>query len=128
MFTGRLTSGADRLDGLQRYEFGNELQVFAGFSDRYVLGRWLIDPLLMFRYRAVSADLVNDFALSNTGGQFIHLVPGVVINPHPNISFRISGELPIFRYVDGTQLATSQKLTLGLFFRLAPQPSLGFSN
>ena len=128
MLTGRMTSSADRLDGLQQYEFGNEWQVFAGLSDRYVSGRWIIDPLLMFRYRVVSPDLVNDFPLSNTGGQFIHFVPGMVLSPNPKISFRISSELPIFRYVDGTQLATSQKLTVGLFFRLAPQSSIGFSN
>ncbi|MCI4667794.1 MAG: hypothetical protein MRZ79_06500 [Bacteroidia bacterium] len=118
--TGRLTGRAERLSGRQSYEFGDEFQLLFGFSERVLLGKVLIDPQLMFRFRQVGADFVNELPLPNTGGSFLHLMPGFSLLANENLSFRFSAEFPVFRYVQGTQLATSQKLTASLFFRLSP--------
>ncbi len=116
--TYRLTGTADRLDGLQRYRFGDEFQAYAGVGGRFLWGKWLIDPLGMFRLRAVRPDQINGFDLANTGGLFVHAVPGIVWNFSPSTAVRVSSEWPLYRQVSGTQLATSQKITVALFFSL----------
>lgn len=114
--TLRLTGSNERFDGLQKYEFGDEFQLFFGFNDRYVVGKLLIDPLLMFRYRWTAPDKAFDSNIPSTGGNWFHLVPGLNIAPNPNFSFRLTGDIPLYRNLEGTQLTTSYKLTAALFY------------
>ncbi|MFK7904342.1 MAG: hypothetical protein AB8B69_04415, partial [Chitinophagales bacterium] len=116
--TLRLTGSNDRFNGLQKYEFGDEFQLFFGFSDRYVVGKLLIDPLLMFRYRWVAPDKAFDNEIPSTGGNWIYFVPGVNIGFNPNFSLRLSGDIPLYRKLVGTQLTTSYKATAALFYNL----------
>jgi hypothetical protein len=51
VLTYRLTSPADRYNGGQEYEFGNELQVITGLAGSYFIGLWVVDPSLLVRFR-----------------------------------------------------------------------------
>ncbi|MEO0897515.1 MAG: hypothetical protein AAFY71_14000 [Bacteroidota bacterium] len=122
--TGRITGTADRLEGTQTYKFGDEFQVYGGLSDRYLIGKMLIDPQLLFRYRYVSEDIVNGLPLPNTGGSFFHVVPAAIFSINSKTSLRIAAEFPLYRQVIGTQLATSSKVTASLFFRITPKQEI----
>lgn len=116
--TIRLTGSNERFDGLQKYEFGDEFQLFFGFTDRYVVGKILVDPLLMFRYRRTTPDKAFDNEIPSTGGSWFYFVPGLNLAVNPNLSLRLSGDIPLYRNLEGTQLTTSYKLTTALFYNL----------
>ncbi len=80
VLTYRLTSPADRFNGAQEYEFGNELQWITGLADSYFIGLWVVDPALFFRYRNTAIDRVNGVKSANTGGNWLHLMPVMFIS------------------------------------------------
>ncbi|MEM1321881.1 MAG: hypothetical protein AAGG75_16595 [Bacteroidota bacterium] len=116
--TYRLTTEDLRFEGQQRYEFGNEWQILFGFSDQYVLGPRLFYPQLMVRYRQTAIDLTNGFNTPNTGGEWVHLVPGFQLGLNEALQLNFAAELPVFRKLRGTQLTTSYRMTAGMTYNL----------
>ncbi len=116
--TIRLTSPADRFGGQLRYEFGNEWQNIFGFKDSYALKSFILNPSLLMRYRVTGMDESNGQMVANTSGHWLHLVPGVDFLLSPLWSIGLSGEIPIYRNLDGTQLTTSYRLKLTLDYTL----------
>lgn len=116
--TYRLTFPDQRFGGLQKYEFGDEFQVLFGLSDQI----WApyLSPSLFLRYRHTQKDKTFDAATPNTGGHWLHLVPGMEININPQFSFNLSGEIPLYRYLTGTQLTTTYRLKLGINYAFQP--------
>ncbi len=112
--TYRLTFPDDRFDGRQKYEFGDEIQALFGWSDTF-LDSW-ISPSLLFRYRATLADQSNGVDVNNTGGHWLHLVPGVEINFSPQWTFSLNGEIPLYRNLKGIQLTTSYTIKAGVAY------------
>ena len=109
-FTGEKTNHSV----LNSYELGDELQWSVGLTDQTVLGRFPLDRILMLRYRSVGSDVINEIDLDASGGQELHLVPGVNFHMSPKIMTLLNGSIPIYRRVNGSQLATTWKLTIGL--------------
>ena len=108
----------DYLDGLQTYEYGNEVQMFFDVSDEFVVfKRNLFSPNLSVKYRNARKDEIDGIDLSNTGGNWIFLIPGFSWNVSDTISFLTRAELPIYSNVDGTQLTPTYRLTSGILFR-----------
>ncbi len=107
----------DYLNG-QSYQFGNELVSQLSFSDKVNLGRALFDLSVSFRYRQQQDDSFNETTLPNTGGQFLFLTPGIAYLLSSSTSLTFSGDIPIYSYVNGTQLAPTYRLNIGLFITL----------
>lgn len=113
--TARLTTTNQRFNNRQAYKFGNEFQIQAGFQDQFLLGKLLIDPMLILRYRAVGSDRVDGNIFNNTGGHWVYLRPGININPTPGTAIRFMADLPVYRRLTGTQLTTSYKLVFSVY-------------
>ncbi|MBN4062141.1 hypothetical protein JYU20_02965 [Bacteroidales bacterium AH-315-I05] len=106
----------------QFYRFGNEFQFNLGFNNRFVVGTMLMDAMLVFRYRNQTADLVDEEKFPSSGGQWVYVVPGININFSPDFSLRLSGDIPIYRKLDGTQLTTSYKTTAAIYYTFSRKP------
>jgi len=102
--------------GLQTYQFGNELQLIGGVSDQLLLFNQIIQPGLAFRYRRATRDKVDNIPNSGTGGEFafIRLSNAFQFSNH---TFSILVELPMYRFVNETQLAPSFSINLGWLHR-----------
>lgn len=114
----RVNTTSDNLTFHNRYKFGNELQIFAGFSDNYVTGGFTSSPSILFRLRHTAKDQIEDFANDNTGGTWLYLVPGLNLNVTENIILGVSADLPVFRDLNGFQITTSKKITASLQINL----------
>ncbi len=125
LVTWQHTGRSQRNQGRQEYRFGREFQAQVSFSDRVVLGKWFVDPMFQIRWRSVGQDFsravgFGDLApVPNSGGHYLFLVPGLNINSPNNLSLRLMGHLPIFRYMSGTQVATSYRLSVSLHYALS---------
>ncbi|GET24375.1 hypothetical protein [Prolixibacter sp. NT017] len=101
----------------QTYRFGNEFQAGLGLNYSLFL-KWPVDVSTLLRYRCQSEDLIDDNVFPSSGGQWVYVIPGVNINFSPAWSFRLSGDIPVYRKLDGTQLTTSYKLTAAILFNI----------
>jgi len=131
IITARYNFRGTRNNETQYYRFGQEVQFQLGASDRFVIGQLLFDPSVMFRYRKVGRDysaLVprdpeaadpNLLAFPNTGGDYVFLSPSLGVNLNPDLSFRISGDLPLYRKLIGSQVTTSYKLSASIYYSLS---------
>jgi hypothetical protein len=95
------------------YRFGNEFIATGGLGHSPIS---LFDYTLMLRYRSVTADEFNDVALPNSGGKWLNAVPGVNLNFSRAVSLRVSGQIPLYRRLEGTQLTTSYSLAVSVYF------------
>ena len=116
--TGRINSEAERFEGQQLYKFGSELRINLGFNDRYLIGNVLIDPSLILLYRRTEIDQIQNVEVPNTGGNWIHLSPGLNWQATTNFSIGTSVEIPLFRDLRGTQLTTTNRFTFTLAYQL----------
>jgi len=103
--------------GSQVYQFGNELQVSAGISDRLIIGEQVIDPGVTFRYRRAGNDLNNGQDVPSTGGQWVFINPTVGYWLHPDMSLNANVTLPLFADIAGTQVTPTYRFNLGFFYR-----------
>ena len=106
------------LNGLQGYEYGNEIQTFIGISDEFLVFKTLINPGLTTKYRKAEKDRIKGFELDNTGGKWISIIPNLSVQLSPEITFLSKIELPIHSNVDGTQLTPTFRFTGGLLINL----------
>lgn len=125
--TYRLTSNADRFDGRQTYKFGNELQVNSGLSYRFLVRGLLLDTSLIIKYRNTQSDKTNNVETINTGGNWLYLFPGLTFNLTDKAGISISGELPLYRNLSGTQLTTSYKIKGTVNYILSTKKKINFN-
>ena len=95
------------------YRFRNEFTANLGTSYRT---NYPFDFSLAVRFRQVQADRRNDFEIDNTGGTWISAIPGVNIKFKKDWSLRLSGQIPLYRELKGTQLTTSYRISTSLFY------------
>jgi len=114
----RLTSAAKRFEGDNNYRFGNEAMVSVGFLKNFLINKTGVTPSLFFRYRQTSFDKIEGFEVAGTGGKWIYLNSGLSVEPTNNWSVIVSGELPVYRNLQGTQLTTSFRINIGLAIKL----------
>jgi len=115
--TYRATGTNSNYNGSFDYKFGNEFQVQMGVQDQMLIGRLAVDPMLGFQYRTVGKDKIEGSIFENTGGHWVYLRPGLNVNMGQYSALRFTGSLPIYRYLDGTQLSTSYRFAI-TFYRL----------
>ncbi|SDL73542.1 hypothetical protein SAMN04488514_102523 [Kriegella aquimaris] len=113
--TGKNTS---YLSDSSSYEFGNVFQANVGYTDQFLLFNTIFSPGLIFKYRKASFDKIDGSRLPNTGGEWIFIRPelSALLTPSITISSRL--ELPLYSYVDGTQLTPTLRFTAGISFVL----------
>jgi len=105
----------------QSYNFGNEFLGQAAIVEKFALGKQVFDLNLTFRYRQQRTDRFNNTFLPNTGGQFLFLTPGGTYYITPKLSINISGDIPIYTKVEGTQLAPTYRISAGIFLVVGKQ-------
>lgn len=117
------------LNGIQGYEYGNEIQTFFGISDEFMAFKTLINPGLIIKYRKAEQDRIKGIELDNTGGKWIFIIPNISIRISPEISFNSKIEVPVLSDVDGTQLTPTFRITGGLLINLnLKKNELNFNN
>lgn len=109
-------------NGLLTYQFGNEFQILAGFSDQVLVGKLLIDPSISVKYRQSFSDK-NDASgdlteLPATGGQFLFINPALTYQFSPTFSIHFQFELPLYVKVTETQIAPTYRFGFNLLYQL----------
>jgi hypothetical protein len=99
----------------QGYTFGNELFINLGAGYRTDT---FFDFTLMFRYRNTQPDNFDEGVLPNTGGNWLYLVPGINGKISDRFTARLSGQIPLYRNLTGTQLTTTYTASLGLLYNI----------
>ncbi len=114
----RATGENDSYFGTSTYQFGNELQLIAGVSDRYVISKIQIDPSLKFRYREAGRDFFDEAEFPSSGGSFLFINPGISIVISQSFSWQLNTSLPLYTFVNETQLSPSIQVNTGLLFKM----------
>lgn len=115
----------------QYYRFGHEVNAQLGVNDRLVLGKLLLDPTLMFRFRQVGQDRTaimlknsegsrpNLSLFPNTGGTYVYINPSLGFNLTPDLTLRLATDLPLYRSLVGSQVTTSYKVSASIYYSLS---------
>lgn len=104
--------------GSIEYEFGNDLQIITGIADRFVIGSSIWDPSISFRYRKAQRDINSGVEIDATGGEWVFLIPGLKYSFSPELSINASLEIPLYSFVNNTQLTPTNRFTVGLYFKI----------
>lgn len=113
--TYRATGTNDDFNRSQTYKFGNEFQMQIGIQDRWLLGSLIVDPILGFQYRTVGTDKIDGSTFENTGGHWVYFRPGLNMNLGQYSALRFTGAVPLYRYLQGTQLSTSYRFAITFY-------------
>lgn len=112
----RITSTNDRFGSQNEgYRFGNEFVSTAGFNYR---PRPFIDFDMALRFRSVEADRFANQETPNTGGRWLNLLPGINLNVAGQFTFRLTGQIPVYRNLNGTQLTTDYTSSISILYTL----------
>jgi len=106
------------LNNTSSYEFGNSVQVNVGYADQFLMFNSVFNPSLILKYRSTLLDKIDGSELPNTGGRWVFVRPGLSAQITPVLSFNTRFELPIFSYVDGTQLTPTIRFSVGITYKL----------
>ncbi len=110
----KINSSNDRFNNSEAgYKFGNEFvsSIGAGFrTDSF------FDYSFSIRFRATTQDQFDNEDVPNTGGIWLYAVPGLNLRITNYLTTRISAQLPLYRYLEGTQLTTSYSMTASIFY------------
>jgi hypothetical protein len=100
------------------YQFGNEYQLSVGFADKIALGRVIIDPSISLRYRRAGRDINDNQEIEATGGQWLFILPAINVPVSQSLAFNVSISLPVYSFVNNTQLTPTNRFTAGLFLKI----------
>lgn len=115
--TFRYSGKNKNYNNTQTYKFGNEFQFNLGLNYSFFVKR-PVDVFTFLRYRKQTADLIDGGKFPSSGGQWVYGIPGISINFSPDFTFSLSGDFPLYRKLDGTQLTTSFKITAAALFNI----------
>ena len=101
------------------YRFGNEFQGFINYTDEFLLFKTLINPGLSLKYRWAGKDEIGESSLESTGGKWVNIIPSIDIRLSNKLFFISKVEIPLYSYVEGTQLTPTFRFTAGLFLTLS---------
>ncbi len=99
------------------YHFGNEFLLNLG-SAYSTKSRFNFS--LQLRYRNTNIDRLGSLEVSNTGGNWIYIIPGVNMN-YPSFSIGLNGQFPVYRRLNGIQLTTSYRAGISLSMEIPGQ-------
>lgn len=111
----RLTGSAERFNASDEFQFGNELVSVLGaagpITDKF-------SYIFTIRYRSTSSDRRNGEKLPTTGGKWLNLNPSLNYQLSDRIGLRLSGKLPVYQHLNGTQPTTTYTISGSIFFSL----------
>ena len=102
------------------YRFGNELIAEVGVNYQ---PESFLNYSTGIKYRSTQSDVFDNNGVPNTGGKWIDLTGGLNANLTESTALRFSGDIPIYRNLNGTQLTTSYSLSVSLFYTIAGKSS-----
>lgn len=118
-FTYRLTGvNNSYLNNSATYEFGDEIQINLGYTDQFLMFNTIFNPGVVFKYRKALEDKIDNQGIPNTGGEWIFIRPELAIQLTPNIAINSRFELPVYSYVEGTQLTPTFRVSTGISYLL----------
>lgn len=122
-FTG---SNSESRNGLQTYTFGNDYQFIAGISDQLFIADQVIYPSVSLRYRNTKRDKVDSNEISGTGGNWLFARASLGINFVAETTLTVDVELPIYTFVNGTQLSPNSIINISIHkaFSFSKEPDL----
>lgn len=94
------------------FEFGDEFIGNAGLTYHANIP---VDFSIISKVRRVAPDRRHGAAIANTGGIWVSLVPGAGIDLGETFSLRFSGQVPVYRDLNGLQLTTSYRISLSVY-------------
>jgi hypothetical protein len=100
------------------YEFGNVVQANMGYTDQFLLFNVIFNSGLVFKYRKALRDKIDISEIPNTGGEWVFVRPELGIQITPNMLLTTRVEIPMYSYVDGTQLTPTVRFMAGISFIL----------
>ena len=115
--SARFNGNASRYDGRQECHFGNAFQSIIGFNYDIYLNKGLIIPSLNLSYRRTLRDEIDEVYAPSTGGDWVNLIPGIAYYRN-SIKVFVSSAIPLYRYLEGTQLTSSYRVFIQLQYIL----------
>ena len=104
------------------YKFGNEFISTFGFV---YFTNSVFTPTLFLRLRNTAHDEFSNEKIPNTGGWWLNLIAGGNVAVYKNLTFRISGQIPLYTYLNGVQLTTTFVGSASIILRINTGSSLG---
>ena len=105
-------SNDESRNGLQTYEFGNDIQVIAGVADQFLLAKRIVTPSLALRYRFAEQDAIDFIPSSGTGGNWVFAKATLGVEFFWESSLSLDIEIPIRTFVNDTQLSPDSIVTI----------------
>ncbi len=105
------------------YRFGNEFITTLSTSYRTDT---FFNVSMSLRYRNVTPDQRFGEDIANTGGQWFMVIPGINFKIAQDWTLRTTAQLPVYRELNGTQLTTSYRFSVSLFYVLNKSKSFDF--
>ena len=115
--TARFNGNGSRFDGRQSYQFGNAYSFIAGLNYEAVLNDSYLVPSVNIAYRRTMIDITDGALTPSTGGDWLSIVPGLSYY-YNGIKVLFSSSIPIYRYLEGTQLTTSYRFYIQFQYTL----------
>lgn len=126
--TYRSTGTNNEYLGSSEYKFGNEFQAFLTVSDQFLVLKQIVVPSISFKYRDVKRDMIDGNEITNTGGNWVFLIPDFSVNITPEILFSTRLEVPLYANVRGTQLTPTYRINTGISIQLAKKRGVQINN
>lgn len=126
--TYRSTGTNNEYLGSSEYKFGNEFQAFLSVSDQFLLFKQIVVPSISFKFRDVKRDIIDGNEITNTGGNWVFLIPDFSINLTPQILFTTRLEVPLYANVRGTQLTPTYRISTGVSIQLIKKREIRINN
>lgn len=98
------------------YKFGNEFVSTIGAGYRTDL---FFDASLSFRFRTTTNDKFDNENVPNTGGYWLYVIPGLNLKIIEQLTLRLAAQVPLYRYLKGTQLTTTYSMSGSFFYNLS---------
>ncbi len=95
------------------YKFGNEF--VSSFGAGYRTDT-IFDYSLSLRFRTTDSDQFDKQNVPNTGGYWLYVIPGLNLKVTDKFTTRLSGQIPLYRNLKGTQLTTTYTLSASFFY------------
>ncbi len=122
--TWKINSKNNDYLGSIEYQFGNEYQLILELADQVVIGRIVLPPSLSLQYRKAGRDLNDAQEIEATGGEWLFINPGISTPITQALSFNFTASLPIYSFVNNTQLTPTNRFTTGLFLKINKRQEL----
>ncbi len=111
------------LNNTSTYKFGNVLQANISYIDQFLVAKTIVNPGLVLKYRKSTVDEIDNSPIPNTGGEWLFARAELTIQLSQNLGFTNKLEVPLYSYVDGTQLTPTSRFTTGFTYKfLKKQP------